>query len=114
MKLISASKKFIDSSNIHTVLSLNVIGETEKSILNKITKPTNSVMLEHAFANYTSEISRYDILSNYTMFPDKIAVWGNVQKNYLSNVRKIPDEKIIICGSPRHDGFFKSSTISKD
>jgi hypothetical protein len=114
MKLISASKKFIDSSNIHTVLSLNVIGETEKSILNKITKPTNSVMLEHAFANYTSEISRYDILSNYTMFPDKIAVWGNVQKNYLSNVRKIPDEKIIICGSPRHDGFFKSSTISKN
>ena len=73
MKLIFASKKFIDNSNIHTVLSLNVIGETEKIILNKISKSTNSVMLEHAFANYTPEISRYDILSNYTIFPDKIA-----------------------------------------
>ena len=112
MKLICASKKFIDNCNIHTVLSLNVIGETEKSILNQISKPTNSVMLEHAFANYTNEISRYDILSNYTIFPDKIAVWGNVQKNYLTNTHNIPDNKIIVCGSPRHDSFFKSSSIS--
>jgi hypothetical protein len=112
MKLICTSKKFIDNCNIHTVLSLNVIGETEKSILNQISKPTNSVMLEHAFANYTNEISRYDILSNYTIFPDKIAVWGNVQKNYLSNTHNIPDNKIIVCGSPRHDSFFKLSSTS--
>ena len=112
MKLICASKKFIDNCDIHTVLSLNVIGETEKSILNQISKPTNSVMLEHAFANYTNEISRYDILSNYTIFPDKIAVWGNVQKNYLSNTHNIPDNKIIVCGSPRHDSFFKLSSTS--
>ena len=114
MKLICASKKFIDNCDIHTVLSLNVIGETEKSILNQISKPTNSVMLEHAFANYTDEISRYDILSNYTIFPDKIAVWGNVQKNYLCSTRNIPDNKIIICGSPRHDSFFKLSSPSID
>ena len=83
MKLILASKKFISNSDIKTVLSLNVIGETEKFILSKISKTTTSVMLEHGFANYTNEISRYDILSSYTLFPDKIAVWGNVQKNYL-------------------------------
>ena len=112
MKLVSASKKFIANSNIHSVLSLNAIGETEKSILNQISKPTNSVMLEHAFANYTDEISRYDILSNYTIFPDKIAVWGNVQKNYLLNTHNIFDDKIIICGSPRHDSFFKLSSTS--
>jgi hypothetical protein len=114
MKLICTSKKFIDNSNIHSVLSLNVIGETEKSILNQISKPINSVMLEHAFANYTNEISRYDILSNYTIFPDKIAVWGNVQKNYLSNTHNISDDKIIVCGSPRHDSFFKLSSTSID
>jgi len=107
MKLILASKKFISNSDIKTVLSLNVIGETEKSILSNISKTTTSVMLEHGFANYTNEISRYDILSSYTLFPDKIAVWGNVQKNYLTNTHKIPDERIIICGSPRHDPFFK-------
>jgi hypothetical protein len=110
MKLIYASKKFLDNSNIHSILSLNVIGETEKLILNQISKPINSVLLEHAFANYTNQISRYDILSNYTIFPDKIAVWGNVQKNYLSNMHNIPDDKIIICGSPRHDSFFKLSS----
>ena len=74
-------------------------------------------MLEHAFANYTEKISRYDILSNYSLFPDKIAVWGNVQKKYLNMVHEIPDERIIVCGSPRHDSFFKSKqpkTISKN
>ena len=112
MKLILASKKFISNSDINSVLSLNVIGETEKFILNKISKTTTSVMLEHGFANYTNEISRYDILSSYTLFPDKIAVWGNVQKNYLSNTHNIPDDRIIICGSPRHESFFKLSLNS--
>ena len=112
MKLILASKKFISNSDINSVLSLNVIGETEKFILNKISKTTTSVMLEHGFANYTNEISRYDILSSYTLFPDKIAVWGNVQKNYLSNTHNIPDDRIIISGSPRHESFFKLSLNS--
>lgn len=112
MQLIFTSKKFMSNSDIRCVLSLNVIGETEKSILAQISKTTNSVMLEHAFANYTSEISRYDILSNYSLFPDKIAVWGNVQKNYLSKIHGISDDKIITCGSPRHDSFFKLSKNS--
>ena len=112
MKLILASKKFLSNSDIRCVLSLNVIGETEKAILAQIPKTTTSVMLEHAFANYTSEISRYDILSNYSLFPDKIAVWGNVQKNYLSKIHGISDDKIITCGSPRHDIFFRLSENS--
>ena len=114
MKLILASKKFIFNSDIKTVLSLNAIGETEKSILSKISKTTTSIMLEHAFANYTNDISRYDILSSYTLFPDKIAVWGNVQKNYLINTHKISDDRIIICGSPRHDPFFRLSSNSSN
>ena len=114
MKLILTTKKFISNSDIKTVLSLNVIGETEKFILSKISDTTTSVVLEHAFANYTNEISRYDILNSYSLFPDKIAVWGNVQKNYLSNTHNIPDDRIIICGSPRHDSFFKLSSNSKE
>jgi len=117
MQLIYSSKLYMQNSNIHSILSLNVIGETEKSILSQISKNTNSIMLEHAFANYTEKISRYDILSNYSLFPDKIAVWGNVQKKYLNKIHDISDERIIICGSPRHDLFFKSKnlkTISKN
>ena len=75
MELILSSKMYMENSNIHSILSLNVIGETEKAILSQISKNINSIMLEHAFANYTEKISRYDILSNYSLFPDKIAVW---------------------------------------
>tara|TARA_B100001540_G_C15770257_1_gene625956 strand:- start:844 stop:1731 length:888 start_codon:yes stop_codon:yes gene_type:complete len=99
---------YIKNSNIHSILSLNVMGETEKSILSQSSNNTNSIMLEHAFANYTKEISRYDILSNYSLFPDKIAVWGKVQQMYLETIHKISDKNIIICGSPRHDSFFQS------
>ena len=108
MQLLYSSKFYNQNSTIHSILSLNVIGETEKSILSQSSKNTNSIMLEHAFANYTKEISRYDILSNYSIFPDKIAVWGKVQQKYLETVHNISDKKIIICGSPRHDSFFQS------
>ena len=39
---------------------------TEKFILSEISKTTTSVMLEHGFANYTNEISRYDILGTWS------------------------------------------------
>ena len=111
MQLIYTSKKFINNSKIHSILSLNVIGETEKSILFQKNKKTHSVMLEHAFANYTKEIMKYDILSNYSLFPDKIAVWGNTQNEYLSKSHGISKDRIIKCGSPRHDNFFNLSSF---
>ena len=113
MQLLYSSKLYNQNSTIHSILSLNVIGETEKSILSQSSKNTNSIMLEHAFANYTKEISRYDILSNYPLFPDKIAVWGKVQQKYLETVHDISGNKIIVCGSPRHDLFFQSNNPKK-
>ena len=109
LELTFGIKKFLTNNKIDYVLSLNAVGETEKTVLKLVNKNTISVMLEHAFANYTKEISRYDILSSYTLFPDKIAVWGNVQKNYLTETRNIPEDRIIVCGSPRHDNFFNDS-----
>lgn len=103
-------KKFIDNSNIKCILSLNVFGETEKIVLSQLNDQIHSIMLEHAFANYTEEISRYDIFSMYSLFPDKIAVWGNVQKNYLQKIHNISNDRIIVCGSPRHDDFFNSQS----
>jgi len=109
LELIFGTKKFLDNKKIDYVLSLNTLGETEKTVIKLMDKTTISVMLEHAFANYTKEISRYDILSSYTLFPHKIAVWGDVQKNYLTKIRNISEDKIINCGSPRHDIFFNDS-----
>ena len=108
LKLIYSTKKYLTKSRVQCVLLLNVVGETEKAILSQINKKIPSIMLEHGFANYIEETSRHDILSMYSLFPDKIAVWGPVQKEYLQKKHRISDDRIILSGSPRHDDFFDS------
>ena len=110
LETVFGIKNFLDNSKIKCVLSLNVVGETEKIVLSQLNKQIPSIMLEHAFANYTEKISRYDIQSMYSLFFDKIAVWGNVQKNYIQKIHNISNDRIIVCGSPRHDLFFHSQS----
>jgi len=105
--LIYGSKKFLTESHVKCIVSLNVMGETEKTILAVKTDDVQSIMLEHAFANYLPEISRYDILSMYSLFPEKIALWGPIQKKYLVDQHKINEDRIILCGSPKHDSYFQ-------
>jgi len=105
MSLIHVTKELFAHSNVKCILSLNVVGETEKTALALKPPQTVSIMLEHAFANYLPEFSRYDILSMYSLFPEKIAVWGPIQKKYLLEQCNIDEERIIECGSPKHDLF---------
>ena len=44
----------------------------------------------------------------YSSFKDKIALWGNTQKEYLIAQHAISEERILTIGSPRHDIFFKN------
>ena len=106
-KTILASKKILKIFDISCIVSFNVIGETEKIILDVNNNKIPSIMLEHAYANYVPEISRYDFWSMYPLFKDKIAVWGDVQKQYLINQHEIDEKRILTVGSPRHDVFFK-------
>jgi UDP-N-acetylglucosamine 2-epimerase len=50
---------------------------------------------------------RFDVLSSYPNFKDKIAVWSNSQKKYLTEQHQIDPNRILVTGSPRHDVFFK-------
>lgn len=100
------SKEFLENFDVRCIISTNVVGETEKIVLKTNQNLIPSIMLEHAYANYVPEISRYDILSMYPLFKDKIAVWGNVQKNYLIDQHNMDSKKILEIGSPRHDSFF--------
>ena len=59
----------------------------------------DNILNLHTYRKYFTE----------TLFPHKIAVWGNVQKNYLTETRNISKDRIIACGSPRHDNFFNDS-----
>ena len=107
--LLSA-KKLFEKVDISCIISLNVIGETEKIILAANKNRSTSIMMEHGFANYNHDLTRFDVLSNYSLFPDKIAVWGDIQKKYLIEHRKFVENKILVVGSPRHDVFFNRKT----
>ena len=111
--LILFSKKILTKTNVSCILTLSLDGETEKAILNLNKNSKPSILLEHGFTNYLPEISRFDITSGLSIFKDKIAVWGNIQKQYLVDALKIPEKKILTIGSPRHDKFFRQTTSTK-
>jgi len=112
VSFLHSAKKILNRTNVLCIVSLNVIGETEKIILAVNNNRSHSIMLEHGFANYTQKLQRYDVLSNYPLLQDKIAVWGDIQKKYLLEHRKFDPKRIFVTGSPRHDIFFKKKTTS--
>ena len=110
IQTIQLSKKLIINSNLKCILSLNIVGETEKIVLsNNLEVPF--VMLEHGYANHTVETSQYDIFHMYSLLKDKIAIWGNIQKNYLIEKKYFDRKNMCVTGSPRHDVFFNKKII---
>ena len=111
--LVKFSKKLFEKIDLRSVISLNTMGETEKTILNTNKNKIPTVLLEHGASDYLPEISRYDVTSGYRNFDDKIAVWNEYQKKYLMESRKIPEKRIFVVGSPRHDSFFNKEILEK-
>lgn len=109
LSLYYSSQNLFKKINISCIISLNIFGETEKSILKLKPQKTNSILLEHAATNYSPQIKEYDVANMYSLFKDKIAIWGNIQKKYLVNERNISEDKIFLTGSPRHEFFFNNS-----
>ena len=108
------SKKILEKINIVCIMTLNEVGETEKIFLAANKKRVNSILLEHGFAIFLPETSRFTVLSNYPSFNDKIAVWSPLQKKFLEEFLKIKSEKIILSGSPRHDKLFTKQEKKKN
>jgi len=107
ISLLLISKNLLEKIDVSCILSSNLVGETEKSILSMNNTKIHSIMLEHGYSNYVPETSRYDILSMYPLIKDKIAVWGETQKNYLLQRKNIENNQILVVGSPKHDKLFK-------
>lgn len=105
---ISLAKLFFEQENVKCVITLNEIGETEKSILQIKNNLKPSILLEHGFGTYIPEISKYDSMDFYHLLRDKIAVWGKPQEQYLIENTKIPQKNILTLGSPRHDLYLKN------
>ena len=107
LQLILTCKRIFSELNIKCILSLNILGETEKTILATNNYKIHSILLEHGATNYIPSISKYDISNMYPTFRDKIALWGDIQKDYLLQHRNISADRIFVTGSPRHEDFFK-------
>lgn len=113
VEFVIMAKKIFEKINISCIVSLNQIGTTEKTILNMNKKQITSVLLEHGYSNYIPDTSRFDITSYPQCLKDKIAVWGDVQKEYLTKHKKMDPNRILSIGSPRHDSFFKRKNLKK-
>jgi hypothetical protein len=117
IELIASIKKFFNNVNASCIISLNEIGETEKAFLEFNKNKIPSILLEHGFLDKNdsvSKVKRYDIMSNYSNFTDKIAVWSETKKSYLIDNYKIDPNRIIVSGSPRHDNYFSSRKNSNN
>ena len=113
ISMIFTVKNFFDNSDVKCIVHLNQVGETEKSFL-EFKNNIPSILLEHGFVERIEKTKRYDILSDYPNFNDKIAVWGEIKKKYLIDEYDIDEKKIIVTGSPRHDNYFLSRTKKKN
>ena len=91
-------------SDIQGILSLNFSGETEK-VFSYVQEKIPILYLQHGFVNYIESNSHFDVLDDFHSIKNKIAVWGDIVKDYLIRVKAIPENKIIVSGSPKYDSF---------
>ena len=101
---ILVSEKLDKFDNVIGAITLNFSGETEKSF-SKVIKKFPVTLLQHAFSNYTKSLMFLDVLDDFRFFKDKIAVYGHTLQEYLLSTNSIPEDKIIVCGSPKYDSF---------
>lgn len=114
ISLILSIKKLSQNVDIKCIVSLNEVGETEKAFLRFNKNKTPSILLEHGFIERICKTKRFDVLSNYDVFNDKTAVWGQTKKDWLTEQYHIDPERIIVTGSPRHDSYFSSRSEPKE
>jgi len=91
-------------SDIQGIITLNFSGETEK-VFSYVQEKIPILYLQHGFANYIESTSHFDVLDDFHSIKNKIAVWGDIIKDYLICVKAIPENKIIVSGSPKYDSF---------
>ena len=113
IKLILLSDKILKNSNFRCIVSLYTTGQTENAILKMNNNKISNILLGHGYANFVDDVSRFDIFHMYDRFKDKIAVWGEIEKQYIKNSRKVDEKRILQVGSPRHDIFFNIKKETK-
>ena len=103
VELVFFIKKIYETINVKKILSLYETGETERAFLVNKDPKIESYLLEHGFSLFFKETQRFGMISSYDRFSDKILVWSDFQKQFLTENYNISEDKILPIGSPRHD-----------
>jgi len=112
INLILCTNHVFQRLDMRCVVSLNEVGETEKSFLEFNNGKIPTILLEHGFNETTRETELYH-KSELTEFNDKIAVWGSMKYEHLTTKFHVDSDKILVTGSPRHDVYFNSRVKKK-
>ncbi len=112
INLILCTNHIFHKLDMRCIVSLNEIGETEKTFLEFNNKKIPTILLEHGFVETTHETELYH-KSELTEFNDKIAVWGAMKYEHLTTKFHVNSDKILVTGSPRHDVYFNSRVKKK-
>jgi len=111
LKFMLQSSNFLNSQNVKKIVCLNESGETENILLQTIDKNVDSILLQHSFLRYNSELKklqwRYEDQNMLGLTSKKFFLWGNSDLNYFLENSKIQRNQLIISGSPRHDQFLQ-------
>ncbi len=110
--MIKTIKILFERMDIRCIVSLNEVGETEKSFLEFNKNKVPSILLEHGFVERDNQTKIFDKVE-YLRFRDKLGVWGKTKKDFMINEYNIEPSRIIVTGSPRHDDFFNSRLVKK-
>lgn len=113
IQLIWSVKILFKNFDVRCIVSLNDVGETEKTILEFNHDKIPSILLEHGFIERVKETKEFDNL-DFVYFKDKLAVWSETRKDWLSKEFKIDPNRILATGSPRHDDYFNSRKKKKN
>ena len=118
IKLILESKYILNDLNIKKIISLNESGETENIMLQTMNSDIDSILLQHSFLRYNDDLNetqwRYEDQFMIGLKSKKFFIWGNSDLNFFLNMSKIKKEQLIISGSPRHDTFSQTNSLSID
>jgi len=103
VELVFFINKIYEKINVRKILSLYETGETERAFLFNKDSEVESYLLEHGFSLLFKETQRFGMISSYDKFSDKILVWSDFQKQFLTKNYNINEDRILPIGSPRHD-----------
>ncbi len=110
------SRKLLSSINPSIILHFFGVALQEKIIIHEAKKQNiSSIMIQHGapFIFFPEWAKLNPMSGTLPVYDEKMAVWGNMMKEYAS-MNGMNEDDIIVSGSTRHDPYFKGNNHNND